>query len=142
MSALSENQWSFFMRLAGRIVPESVRLDDAGKQDFRDIVDGALSARPAKVRRQFGMLLAILRWLPMLRYGAPLDRLSPARQDAALGWFQDAPLMALRKGMWGLKAMVFMGYYGRPEGAAAVGYAPSFDGNAELARGAAPGSSP
>ncbi|MBD3857823.1 MAG: hypothetical protein IFK92_15125 [Acidobacteria bacterium] len=38
----------------------------------------------------------------------------------------------LRKGFWGLKAMIFMGYYGQPETNEIVGYAPELDGRARL----------
>jgi hypothetical protein len=135
MAVLDNAQWLLLRQLAVRIVPESARLDDAQLKAFRDIVAQALGARPEGVRRQFGVLLKVLRWAPALRYGAPFERLSPEHQDAALHWFENAPVAALRKGFWGLKAMVFMGYYGRPEAARSVGYTPSFDGNAELARG-------
>jgi hypothetical protein len=134
MEVLKPAEWEFLMCLARRIVPESSQLDPAGEAEFRAVITGALGARPAAVRRQIGILLKILRWAPVLRYGRPLDRLSPAKQIAALSWFQDGPVTLLRKGFWGLKAMVFMGYYGRAAGAQAVGWTPSLDGNAELER--------
>jgi hypothetical protein len=49
-----------------------------------------------------------------------------------LRWFEDCPVGLLRKGFWGLKAMVFMGYYGQPETNELVGYAPELDGKARL----------
>ncbi len=134
MDVLEAAEWDFLMCLARRIVPETAALDAAGEAEFRAVIANALAARPAAVRRQIGILLKILRWAPALRYGRPLDRLGPAAQDAALGWLQDGPVGLFRKGFWGLKTMVFMGYYGRAAGAEAVGWKPSLDGNAELAR--------
>ncbi len=133
MQVLEPAEWEFLLCLARRIVPETARLDSAGEDEFRAIISNALAARPAAVRRQIGILLKILRWAPVLRYGRPLERLAPASQDAALAWFQDGPVKLLRKGIWGLKAMVFMGYYGRAAGAQAVGWNPSLEGNSELA---------
>ena len=131
---LEDHQWKFLFQLARRIVPEADGLDAAGRATMRAIIEQALSSRPPAARRQFGLVLRIRRWAPALRYAAPLDKLSPERQDAALGWFQDAPLALLRKGFWALKTMVFMGYYGRPEAAQAIGYTPSKNGNARLGR--------
>ncbi len=118
--------------LAARIVPETTELDAAGLSRFFGIIDEALQDRPASVRRQFATFLGVLRWAPLARYGSPLDKLRAARQDAVLRWFEDCPVSLLRKGFWGLKAMVFMGYYGQPETNEFVGYAPDFDGRERL----------
>ena len=99
------------------------------------IVDAALQDRDSGTRKQFGTSLGVLRWTPVARFGRPFDRLPSARRDAILRWFQDCPLGLLRKGFWSLKALVFMGYYGRPECWAEVGYNPEFDGRAGV-RGA------
>ena len=134
MAVLDNAQWLMLRQFAARIVPESAGLDDGELAAFRAIVDQALGARPETVRRQFGMLLKILRWAPLVRYGAPFERLNLERRDAVLRWFEDAPVLVLRKGFWGLKTLIFMGYYGRPEAGAGIGYRPSFDGDAEFAR--------
>ncbi len=134
MSALDDSQWALLMAVAARVTPETAGLDDTGKRDFKGLIDTALGQRPAAVQKQFGTLLKIVRLAPVFRYGKPFDKLSPQQQDAVLAWFQDAPVTLLRKGTWGLKAMVFMGYYGRPEAAAQVHWTPEFDGNTELAR--------
>ena len=91
-----------------------------------------LQDRDLSVRRQFGTFLAVLRWAPLVRYGEPLEKLNADRQDTVLRWFEDCPIGLLRKGFWGLKAMVFMGYYGQPETNELVGYAPDADGKARL----------
>lgn len=133
METLTEPQWRFVRGLAERIVPEVADLDTEGEARFRAIIDEALAARPPQVRRQFGLFLGLLRWLPALRHGAAFERLTPARQDAALAWFHDCPVGRLRQGFWGLKTLVFMGYYGRAEAGEQLGYAPSFAGNEHLA---------
>ena len=132
MKSLSQEKAEFLQVLAARIVPETTDLDAAGLSRFFGIIDGALQDRPASVRRQFAVFLGLLRWAPLARYGSPLDKLRTARQDAVLRWFEDCPVSLLRKGFWGLKAMVFMGYYGQPETNELVGYAPEFDGRERL----------
>lgn len=132
MSVLDDGQWALLRAVAARVTPETAGLDATARREFQALIDLALGQRPAAVQKQFGTLLTIVRLAPLLRYGRPFDKLAPAQQDAVIAWFQDAPVTLLRKGMWGLKAMVFLGYYGRPEAAAQVGWTPSFDGNAEL----------
>jgi hypothetical protein len=132
MKSLSTEKAEFLQVLAARIVPETTELDATGLGRFFGIIDGALLNRPAPVRRQFATFLGLLRWAPVARYGSPLDMLRAERQDAVLRWFEDCPVGLFRKGFWGLKAMVFMGYYGQPETNELVGYAPDFDGRAGL----------
>ena len=121
--------------LCRRIVPESEELDDRERQRMRAIVAEALGSKPAAVRAQLRLFLAVLRWLPVLRYGRPLDRLGPAAQNSALRWFQEAPIAKLRVGFWGVRTLIFMGYYGRPAAGAALGYLPVNDGNQYLRDG-------
>ncbi len=132
MPPLSDGQWAFLMRVAERIVPATASLDGGGRARFAAIVTRALAARPRAIQRQFRLFLALLRWAPLLRFGARFDLLRPERQDAVLCWLMDAPLARLRGGMWGLRALVFMGYYGQPEAWPAIHYAPSFAGNERL----------
>lgn len=115
--------------LAARVVPESATLDDAARNRMVALVEEALAARSPRTLREIALFLFVLRWLPALRYGRPLDRLSAAGQDAALRWFQTSTVALFRKGFWGVKTLVFLGYYGRPEAADAVGYRPSRNGN-------------
>ena len=127
MTSLNQGTEEFFRTVARRVVPEVADLDDRGLAHFAAIVDRALGDRPREVRKKFATFLGVLRWAPVLRYGAPFDRLSGARQDAVLRWFEDAPIGLLRQGLWGLKSVVFMGYYGRAEVWEEIGYAPSVD---------------
>lgn len=129
MPFLTGRRRRFFVALAARIVPESSSLDAEASSRMLALVEDTLSTRPAKTVRELALFLRVLRWLPVLRYGRPLDRLGPAAQDAALRWFQDSPVTLFRKGFWGVKTLVYLGYYGRPEAAPAIGYRPSTNGN-------------
>jgi hypothetical protein len=130
--ALATSRVPTLESLARRIVPPWERLDEAGRARFLELIDEALMERPAGVRRQFSTFLLAIRWAPALRWGCRFDRLEAARQDAFLRWLERNPLAKLRQGFWGLKTLLFMGYYGRHESHAEIGYAPSFDGNRHL----------
>jgi len=132
MKSLDVGKAEFLLALAARIVPETRAPDAAGWARFEAIVDDALQERTDAVRRQFALFLGVLRWAPVARYGARFDAMAPGRQDAVLRWFEDCPLSLLRKGFWGLKAMVFMGYYGQPETHGLIGYRARFDGREGL----------
>jgi len=132
MKSLSREKAEFLRVLAARIVPETAQLDSAGMGRLICLIDEALLERPASVRRQFGIYLGLLRWAPLPRFGGPFEKLSADRQDAVLRWFESCPVGLLRAGFWGLKVLIFMGYYGQPDTNAMVGYAPQRDGRAGL----------
>ncbi len=132
MGILTPDQRGFLLALARRIVPESSALTPAEQGAFLELVDDGLSERPESVQRQFSLFLTILRFAPLVRFGRRLDALDAARQDAVLRWFEDAPIMLVRSGFWGLRTLIFMGYYGRAEAGPAIGYRPARHGNSFL----------
>jgi hypothetical protein len=111
-----------FRALATAIVPESRDLDDAGWADIEAIVEDALAARPAAVRRQLGIFIRLLSWLPVVRFGRPFTRLDADRRFRFLHGVETSRLLLFRRGFWGLRTLVYMGYYGREEGYRAVEY--------------------
>jgi len=132
MESLSAEHAAFFMIVAETITPEVASLDADGRARMSAIVDTALHDRDAETRRQFGTFLGVIRMVPILRFGRPFDRLDPDRRKAVLRWFENCPVSLLRKGFWGLKVLVFMGYYGQEEHWSEIGYAPKFDGRAGM----------
>src|SRR2546425_5889559 len=108
-----------FRAIAVTVVPEAARLERAQWDEFEAIVAHAVAARPPGLRRQLLLLLHLLEWLPLLRHGRRLSRLDPARRARLLHRWQTAPLLLLRRGVWGVRTLVLMGYYGRPEAAEA-----------------------
>lgn len=119
----------FLLLLGARIAPGLREVDGRARDDVRRIIEHAVAARPPDVQRQLAMFLGLLRLAPVARYGRPFERLSTDRQDAVLRWFQDAPLRRLRKGFWGVKTLIYMGYYGRPDVGSDIVYRPSRTGN-------------
>ena len=131
-ASLTPGQADLLLSLAGRIVPESARLDEAQKRRFLEIVGEALASRPPALRRQILLFFSVLRWAPALVYFAPFERLSPQNQDRVLRWFQEGPIGLFRKGFWGTKTLIFMGYYGRLESWEEISYRPTNEGNKVL----------
>ncbi|HOC43632.1 MAG TPA: hypothetical protein PKJ99_11515 [Thermoanaerobaculales bacterium] len=127
MISLDDKCAAFLLVVARRIVPEVAALDEGGVAQLLAIIDRGLADRGADVCRKFATFLRVLRWAPVARYGRAFPALAAGRQDAVLRWFESAPVGLLRQGMWGLKSMVYLGYYGRPEAWEEIGYAPAFD---------------
>jgi hypothetical protein len=121
---------------AEAIVPEAATLDEAGWRDLESIVERALSARPPKVQRQFNLLLRVIELLPVARHGHRFTLLDLARREQVLDSLQESRLLLLRRGIWGLRTLVFMGYYGRNDAAAEIGYRASATGWAARQPGA------
>lgn len=111
-----------FRALAVAIVPAAATIGDAEWVELEAIVERALAARPAKMRRQLALFVRLLTVAPLLRHGRRFPALPPAAQARFLGAVERAPLLLLRRGFWGLRTLVYMGYYGRPSAAAVVGY--------------------
>lgn len=117
-----------FRAVATAVVPEAAGLDEAGWREMEEVIESQLSARPEGLRRQLRLFVRLLQWLPLLRYARRLTGLDPARRTAFLAWMQRAPVTILRVGFWGLRSLVFLGYYGSRRGVAATGYAAHPDG--------------
>lgn len=113
---------SIFRAVARTVVPETADLDEPGWLDLERIAEEALASRPAKVRRQFGLLIRAIDTLPMLATGRRFSALDEDRRTRFLMTLQNSPVLLLRRGVWGLRTLVFMGYYVRPEAAALIGY--------------------
>jgi len=134
MKALTDKQAAFLMTLARVVTPEVAELDGGGRARMMAIIDTALMDRDETMRKQLGTFLTVIRLAPVLRYGRTFEGLGERAREAVLRWFESCPIRLLRQGFWGLKALVFMGYYGQPEIWESIGYAPSFDGRKGVRR--------
>jgi hypothetical protein len=111
-----------FRALATTFVPEAARLDDAGWAEVETVIEEALASRPEAMRRQLALLIRILTWLPLFTRLRSFTALDAAQRAAFLHALERSPLALLRRGTWGLRTLVFMGYYGRPSAGAAIGW--------------------
>ncbi len=104
-------------------MPEARGLSPEEWRAFGDVVEHALAARPAAVRRQLGLFILILNLMALVHHGRPLRGLAPERRARFLADVENSRLLLFRRGFWGIRTLVFMGYYARPASAAALGYA-------------------
>jgi hypothetical protein len=111
-----------FRALATTIVPEAGALDERAWEDVEAAIEQGLASRPESIKRQLRILVRALNLLPLFRFGRTFQSLDPAARTAFLLKIQNAPLLLLRRGFWGLRTLVFMGYYGREEARDAIGY--------------------
>jgi hypothetical protein len=111
-----------FRAIAATVVPEAAALAEAEWAVLEAIVEDALRQRPARVRRQLGLLIRVIDGLARVTTGRRLHTLDLPRRLRLLERLQHAPLLLLRRGIWGLRTLIFMGFYARPAAAAAIGY--------------------
>ncbi len=104
------------------VVPAADRLDPDGWREVLDIAEGSISSRPPRLRRQIALFLRALDALAVVRWGRRLRSLEPDRARRLLAWLERSPLLLLRRGVWGVRTLAFMGYYGRRAAASELGY--------------------
>ena len=103
-------------------VPEARRLDETQWLEAEELAEGLLAGRPAAVGRQVVFLLRAIDVLSRLRYGRGLVSLSPEKRLRLFSNLQGSRLLLLRRGVWGLRTLSFLGYYARPGARTAIGY--------------------
>ncbi len=109
------------------VVPGFATLEQPRRERCLHIIDDALGERPESMRRQLALFLRVLNIAPYFRWGRSLARVDTVASERYLRWFQDAPIAKIRQGFWGLKTLIFMGYYGQSEVWPELGYAPDID---------------
>ncbi len=117
-----------FRAIATTIVPEARELARHEWADVERIVEHAIAQRPAAVQRQLAAFIRAVELLPVARFGRPFSRLDDERRTRTLRALENAPVLLLRRGLWGLRTLIFMGYYARPGVAASLGYRASAAG--------------
>ena len=108
--------------IAEAVVPATGALDEGGWVALERTVANAVALRPPRLQRQLRLFIRAVEWLPLLRYGRPFTRLDPERRHRFLTALQDSPLLLVRRGFWGLRTLILMGYYTQSRAIAALGY--------------------
>jgi len=111
-----------FRALCTAFVPESAELNEPAWRELESEVERALADRPPAIQKQMVLLIRILDLLARVRHGSPLAALTPAARRELLTRLQDSRWLLLRRGVWGLRTLAFLGYYSRPDTAASIGY--------------------
>ena len=114
--------------VAMTVVPESSSFDERAWAELEAVIEEALAKRPHRVRRQLVVFIRLLQLLPVARFGKPLTRLGAAQRVAFLESIERSRVLLIRRGFWGVRTLVLMGYYTREAVAAAIGYRAHRDG--------------
>jgi len=117
-----------FRAIMTAVVPEAAALSDDEWRGASAIIARAIAARPPGVRRQLGIFVRALDVVALVRHGRGVRGLSATQRTALLESLSRSRVLALRRGVWGVRTLAFMGYYARPEAARAVGYRASAAG--------------
>ena len=117
------SQSQTFRAIATAVVPEAIEQSQEDWTEFSSIVQTALAKRPAAMQRQLGMFLRILNILSFIRYRRSVASLSVDQRTSFLHSIENSKLLLFRRGFWGVRTLVFMGYYARPGMSSGLGYA-------------------
>lgn len=117
-----------FRAVAETVVPEAASLGPESWQEVQDVVESALAARPEALRRQLVTFLRLIEYLPLFRHLRRFSRLSPPDRAALLARLESSRYLLLRRGFWGLRTLVMLGYYTRDDVQGALGYRAHADG--------------
>lgn len=117
-----------FRAVAQSVVPELQSAEPAQWEEVESEIERALSERPSAVRRQLASFLHLLDWWSRVRHGCRLTKLDSYKRTALLQALERHPLPVIRRGVWGLRTLVFLGYYTRADVAAFIGYRAHPDG--------------
>ena len=117
-----------FQAVVATVVPDAKQLDEPSWLALEQLVEDALAIRPPALRRQLVAFLGVIEWLPVVRYGRPFAALTDDQRRRVLCYLQDHSVKRIRCGFWGLRTLALLGYYGRNDGARAIGYAPDSRG--------------
>jgi hypothetical protein len=123
MPAATLSQVRHILRaVATAVVPESSSLDDRAWSEVDAMIEQALAQRGPRVTRQLLLFLRLLELLPVARYGRPLTRLATHQRVTFLESIERSPVLVVRRGFWGIRTLIFMGYYTRADVATSIGY--------------------
>jgi hypothetical protein len=132
---LGSGQQRFLLCLAACIVPQSAGAPPQVTDPLLAAVDQELRPRPRLQQFEFKLLLFAIRWMTVPFSLHRFERLPGERQARWLSFLENAPLTLLRVGIWGLKTLVFLGYYTQDGVQQRILYLPSKDeGNVRLHR--------
>lgn len=111
-----------FRALAAVFIPELASLDEAAWQRVERVVADALAMRPPGLRRQILLFVRILDTLSRARYGRGLASLDLPARTRFIEGIAESRMLLIRRGVWGLRTLVQMGWYSQPDVQQALGY--------------------
>jgi hypothetical protein len=111
-----------FRAAAATFVPELAAADDGAWERLEATVARMLARQPARLTRQLGLFLRLLDGLALATRLGRFASQPPDARNTILKRCERAPALLIRRGVWGLRTLVFAGYYTEPDVMAAIGY--------------------
>lgn len=111
-----------FRAVASVVAPATASLDEDGWQRVEAIVEYAIAQRPVRMQRQLIVFIRLIDALSLARFRRRFRSLDTSRRVRVLDSLQDSPVLLLRRGFWGLRTLVYMGWYAQPDTARRIGY--------------------
>lgn len=111
-----------FRACAIAFVPDLADADDDAWREVEATVEHALSLRPPRMQRQVRLLLRALHFLAGIRFGASIGDVPRPDLERFLLALQHSRILLMRRGIWGLRTLAFMGHYTRPVVMQRIGY--------------------
>ena len=108
--------------LAESFIPETAAASATELAHLEAGIERALAARPESMRRQLGLFVRVLDAAARLRHRRGLATLDAVRRTALLESFARSPVLLFRRGIWGLRTLIMLGWYTQPSVVAALGY--------------------
>lgn len=114
-------------------------MDEAAWTDAERLIGEALQRRPSRVAGQLRLFVRATDLLSFLRFLRPFSALTPDARTQVLRSLESSPLLVVRRGFWGLRTLVYLGYYGRDSVWGQLGYGASPAGWRDPKRSGRPG---
>jgi len=111
-----------FRAITRAAVPASEVFDATRWSRAEEIVDAAMADRPPGVRRQVVLFIRVVDTLARVRFGRGLGSLPAARVRTLMRSLERAPIGLLRRGLWGVRTLAFMGCYAQDAVRKELGY--------------------
>jgi hypothetical protein len=103
-------------------IPETASAEPAAWDRLEATVAQTLSQRPPRLRRQIITFIRLLDIMSWAHHRARLAALDPERRTALLESLASSRILLMRRGIWGLRTLVQMGWYTQPEVQQQIGY--------------------
>lgn len=103
-------------------IPETASAEPAAWDRLEATVEQALNQRPPGLRRQIVLFIRMLDLVSLARHRTRLASLDPERRTRLLEGMAASSLLQVRRGVWGLRTLVQMGWYTQPEVQQQIGY--------------------
>jgi len=111
-----------FLAFADRILPADDSGPGAATIETARLVDHCIFQMSPEIPRLIRLFLVVFEVFGVFFGLRGFSKLSPARQERQMRWFENNRIPRLRLGFFGLKTFVWYGYYNRTDAWAAIGY--------------------